>query len=214
MQQIVTSLIPFPNIRWWSVVADHTHVIFDHAEHFAKMTYRNRYYITGANGLIQLTVPLAHGRNQRTAMQDVLIDNKERWQVQHWRTLFSVYGRTPYFEHYAPSLEQLFLQKFDKLVAFNEASVHWLKKELRIGFDEESAPAYKKYELPVHDMRNACKPGMEKKAMPESEGLYYQVFSERNGFYPNLSMLDLLFAEGPAAMSIINRNKEIINRWV
>lgn len=214
MQQIVSPLIPFPNISWWSFVAGRDKVVFDHAEHFVKMTYRNRYYITGANGLIQLTVPLAHGRNQRTAMQDVQIDNKERWQVQHWRTLFSVYGRAPYFEHFAPSLEPLFRQKFDKLVSFNEATIQWLKRESGINFNEEAVTTYKTYEPDVSDLRSILKPGNEKTAWREDEALYYQLFSERNGFYPNLSMLDMLFSEGPAVKTILNQHKADIAKWI
>lgn len=214
MQQIVSPLMPFPNISWWSLVSGSEKVVFDHAEHFIKMTYRNRYYITGANGLIQLTVPLAHGRNQRTAMQDVLIDNKERWQVQHWRTLFSVYGRAPYFEHFASSLEPLFRQKFDKLVAFNQATIQWLKQESGINFNEEVARTYKTYESDVSDLRSVLKPGNEKTAWREDEAMYYQLFSERNGFYPNLSMLDMLFSEGPAVKTILNQHKADIAKWI
>lgn len=213
MQQIVSPLMPFPNILWWSLAADSDKVIFDQAEHFVKMTYRNRYYITGANGLIQLTVPLAHGRNQRTAMQDVMIDNKERWQVQHWRTLFSVYGRAPYFEHFAPSLEVLFLQKFDKLVAFNEATIHWLKQETGIILNEETATTYKASAPDVTDLRTTLKPGKEKIPLAENDALYYQLFSERNGFYPNLCLLDMLFSEGPAVRTTLTQNKAVIQEW-
>jgi len=213
MRQIVSPLIPFPNIAWWQLVNGCDEVIFDHAEHFAKMTYRNRYYITGANGLIQLTVPLAHGRNQRTAMQDVRIDNKERWQVQHWRTIFSVYGRAPYFEHYAPVLEKLFNQKFDDLVTFNHATIQWLKKETGINFNETAASTFKQYESPVVDLRANFRPGTEKKSLPAEEAIYYQLFSERNGFYPNLSLLDMLFSEGPAVKTILAQHGNTIQQW-
>ncbi len=214
MQQIVSPLVPFPNVSWWLLVSGGKEVVFDQAEHFVKMTYRNRYYITGANGLIQLTVPLAHGRNQRTAMQNVQIDNKERWQVQHWRTLFSVYGRAPYFEHFAPSLEKLFNQKFDNLIAFNHASVHWLKKEAGISFEETIATEFKQYESPAIDIRNSFKPGVEKNPLAEEAGIYYQLFSERNGFYPNLSLLDILFSEGPAVKPILAQHQAAIQQWL
>lgn len=213
MQHIVSPLVPFPNIWWWSRVMNAAEVTFDHAEHFAKMTYRNRYYITGANGRIQLTVPLTHGRNQRTPMQDVLIDNNERWQVQHWRTLVSVYARAPYFEHYAPALEPLFLLKFDKLVAFSEATIQLLKKETGISFNENKATEYKEYDTTVTDLRKTFKPHAEKTEAGDTQALYYQLFSERNGFYPNLSILDLLFSEGPAVKQVLEQHKTIIETW-
>lgn len=213
MQQIVTPFVPFPNIYWWFVIAGSNSALFDAKEHFVKMSYRNRYYITGANGLIQLSVPLARGRDQRTAMENVLIDNTERWQVNHWRTIVSVYGRAPYFEHYSPLLEQLFHTRYDKLVAFNRASIEWLQKHTGILFEIESATEYKKYDEDVTDLRTNFKPDVEKTALPESGAWYYQLFSERNGFYPNLSLLDLLFSEGPAVKQVLKQHKTTIESY-
>ena len=213
MQQIVTPFVPFPNIYWWFVMAGSYSALFDAKEHFVKMSYRNRYYITGANGLIQLSVPLARGRDQRTAMENVLIDNNERWQVNHWRTIVSVYGRAPYFEHYGPLLEQLFFTRYDKLVAFNRASIEWLQKQTGILFEIESATEYQKYDEDVTDLRANFKPNMEKTALPENDAWYYQLFSERNGFYPNLSLLDLLFSEGPAVKQVLKQHKAVIEAY-
>lgn len=212
MQQVVTPFVPFPNIYWWSVISGYSDVLFDAKEHFVKMSYRNRYYITGANGLIQLSVPLARGRDQRTAMENVRIDNTERWQVNHWRTIISVYGRAPYFEHYAPMLERLYTEKYDMLVAFNRASIEWLKQQSGISFNATEAESYKKYDDHHKDLR-IVKPGIEKVALPENAAWYYQIFSERNGFYPNLSLLDLLFSEGPAIKQVLKQHKAIIETW-
>lgn len=213
MQQVVSPLAPFPNMYWWVKVAGYEHIIFDEAEHFAKMSYRNKYFITGANGQVQLSVPLAGGRNQRKAMRDVLIDNKEEWQVQHWRTIYSVYGRAPYFEHYAPVLKQLYKKKYDTLVAFNRATIDFLNKELKMLPQVTTADEYKLYSEDVTDLRRDFKPGTERTAIPESEGLYYQLFSERNGFYPNLSLLDVLLCEGPATKLLLQQNREKILQW-
>jgi len=210
---IVSAVIPFPNIYWWLQVAEADKVAFDLAEHFEKMTYRNKYFITGANGGIQLSIPLKKGRGQRTPMGDVAIDNSQRWQVQHWRTLVSVYKRSAYFEHYEPLLLPLFEQEYGELSDFNLASVQWLKKQLGLKFEEEMVTVYKhSYEEGDTDMRNALKPGMEHTAIEGIEP-YYQLFSDRNGFLPNLSMLDLLFAEGPHAMQWAKNNRTLIKGW-
>jgi hypothetical protein len=214
MKQLVSPLMPFPNIYWWLQAVEAESVLFDVAEHFVKMSYRNRYYITGANGLIQLSVPLLQGRNQRTAMQYVQIDNKERWQVQHWRTIFSVYGRAPYYEYYAPSLEQIFHKNFDKLVAFNQATIDWAKEHTGIRFPGAATDVYRdEYETGYKDLRKSLRPGIEKTALPDGDGLYYQLFAERNGFYPNLSILDILFSEGPAAKTLIKERAATIRAW-
>jgi len=212
MQAVVGSLIPFPNISWWYQIKNANSVTWDLAEHFQKMTYRNRYYISGSNGLIQLSIPLVKGRDQRTAMKDVFICNKDRWQVQHWRTITSVYKRSPYFDHYEPSLSQLFEDRFEKLSDFNLASVHWLKRQLKIPFEETITDVFNKtYLEDVLDIRNSLKPGIERK--PTSGNAYYQVFAERTGFLPNLSMLDLLFSEGPHSMQWVKNNGNIIDNW-
>ncbi len=211
---IVSAVIPFPNIYWWLQVAEADKVAFDLAEHFEKMTYRNKYFITGANGGIQLSIPLKKGRGQRTPMGDVEIDNSQRWQVQHWRTLVSVYKRSAYFEHYEALLQPLFEQEYGKLSDFNLASIQWLKKQLGLKFEEKMVNIYKhSYEEGDTDLRNALKPGMEHTAIEGVEP-YYQLFSDRNGFLPNLSMLDLLFAEGPHAMQWVKNNRTLIKGWV
>lgn len=212
MKQLVTPLLPFPNITWWLLAMQSAEVIYDIAEHFEKRSYRNRYYITGANGLIQLTIPLQHGRNQRTAMQHVKIDNKDNWQVQHWRTLTSVYGRAPYFEHYAVTLEPLFTKQYDNLVDFNQQSILWLKEQCGIAFDGAMIDRYLQYGNEVIDVRTGFKPGIEQK--PVKRSLYYQLFSERNGFYPNLSMLDMLFSEGPGVKKILELRGSVIEHWL
>lgn len=210
---IVSSYIPFPNIGWWSLVQGAATLLLDGCEHFEKMTYRNKYFITGSNGGIQLSIPLQQGRDQRTPMQQVQIDNKQRWQVQHWRTLVSVYKRTPYFEHYEPSLEKLYTQSFDLLIDFNLASVKWLQKELHTGFTIAATDLFQKEYADATDLRRIMKPGSEKKTIEGTEP-YYQVFADRVGFLPNLSMLDLLFAEGPHALQWVKQHNALIKDWI
>src|SRR5580704_1002841 len=101
--KIISPFFIFPNIGWWVKILNADIVALDGYEHFEKMTYRNRYRISGANNNILLSVPLVKGRNQHVQMKDVLIHNEEAWQIRHWRTLVSVYHRTPYFDHYENS---------------------------------------------------------------------------------------------------------------
>src|ERR1700744_1936394 len=115
MSIIISSFLPFPSIGWWALAAGCEVVCLDGKEHFEKMTDRNRYYIAGANGMIQLSIPLMKGRNQRTVMEDVQVSNQEHWQVQHWRTLVSVYKRSPYFDYYEPALQPLFEKVYTSL---------------------------------------------------------------------------------------------------
>lgn len=209
MTEIITSFIPFPNIYWWALAAQADVVCFDKAEHFQKMTYRNRYYISGSGGLIQLSVPLAGGRNQHVSMDMAEISARDNWQLQHWRTIVSVYRRAAYFEFYEMELQHLFETTFLHLADFNMATIHWLKKQLKLQFEETFVTQYtKEYAAEKKDLR-VMLPGLEK-STNFNFPLYYQLFQERTGFLPNLSMLDLLFSEGPYALQWINANREQI----
>jgi len=190
---IISPLYTFPNISWWMQILAADTVIFDSHESFQKMSYRNRYRISGSNNPVLLSVPLAHGRDQHTPMKEVAIFNQQRWQVQHWRTLESVYRRTPYFEHYQHSLKPLFDTHFDRLIDLNKASIRWVKQQLKWKFEEQETEAYvKDYPADVTDLR-------KQQAIP-APPKYYQVFEDRIGFQPDLSILDLLFSEGSRAM--------------
>lgn len=199
MSVIVSSFMPFPAITWWMAAAKSEILILDRAEHFEKMSYRNKYYITGANGPITLSIPLMDGREQRKPMKDVQICNRDRWQIQHWRTLVSVYKRSPYFDYYEPSLERLFHMPYELLTDFNLASIEWLKKQLRLKFDIGFADTYVKVYDGAVEMRNMKRSKEDVGDAPK----YYQLFEERNEFIPNLSMLDILFSEGPEVMEIL-----------
>ena len=194
---VVSAYFTFPRISWWSEVMNTDMVVFDTGEHFQKMSDRNRYHISGANNSIKLTVPLVNGRNQRVPMKDVLIFNEERWQVQHWRTLVSVYKRTPFFDHYEDSLRLLFETPFSYLVDYNKATMQWVKQQLKIQFEEKETDVFiKDHPESELDLR---------KHMPAALNLpkYYQVFEDRLGFIPDLSILDLLFSEGPGTMAFL-----------
>lgn len=207
MQTAVCPIITFPDIAWWAATLGCDVLQFDKAEHFRKMTGRNRYCIAGANGLIKLSVSLLHGRNQRAAMKDIQISNDSNWQVQHWRTLTSVYKRSPYFDFYEGGLNNLFETPFTYLIDFNLASIHWLKGQLNTSFEEVYIEEYRKdYGSGVTDIREIRASKTNKTDFP----LYYQLFKERTGFLPNMSMLDLLFAEGPYAMRWVIDNKDKI----
>ena len=190
---VVSPFLTFPNISWWMQVAGAGLVILDKGEHFQKMTYRNRYRISGANNAILLTVPLVKGRNQRESMAHVQLFNEERWQVQHWRTLVSVYKRSPFFDHYHDSLSPLFERQFTHLTDFNVAALEWVKKQLKLPFRIGITETYQKeYPPEIKDLRSP-------ESAPAAFPRYYQVFEDRIGFQPDLSILDLLFSEGPGA---------------
>src|SRR5690606_2966239 len=186
-------------LLWWKQAMNASVLLWDLAEHYEKMSFRNRYSIATAHGKHSLSIPLHKGREQRAAMKDIKLSYNENWQKQHWRTLFSAYNRSPYFEYYSPELETIFLKKQERLVDFNMATVHWVKRQLRLNTEEKFITEYRKNHEVVTDLRN-LKPQDESAHSPIT---YHQVFEDRNGFIPHLSILDLLFNEGKYAIQYL-----------
>jgi hypothetical protein len=186
---LVSPLYCFPAVGWWQHAIAADSLLLDVHGHFEKMTDRNRYRIAGSGGAVLLTVPLEKGRNQRVAMKDVRIANNYQWQIQHWRTLVSVYGRSPYFEHYEPEIRRLFEDEFELLSDFSRSGIQWVAKQLGIELKMEESRTYVSKYADALDIRR------QEIAAPGKE--YYQVFADRTGFLPGMSILDLLFNEGP-----------------
>jgi hypothetical protein len=203
MSFVVSAFQPFPSIHWWAAIADAGTILFDRAEHFQKMSTRNRYYVAGANGRLTLSIPLEDGRDQRKAMSRIRICNNTNWQIQHWRTITSAYRRSPFFDFYEPGLAPLFETKYELLADYNLAGIHWLKKQLKKDFTETFADTYHKtYPDARYDLR-----GKSKLSVTNNTPQYYQLFADRNGFITGLSILDLLFSEGPHAMQWVMQHK-------
>jgi hypothetical protein len=165
---------------------------------YRKMSFRNRCLIAGANGIISLSVPLQHGRDQRTLMKEVRIDQSEDWQGRHWKSIQSAYNRSPFFDYYREDLGKLFRLKTGLLLDWNLECLKWVKEklgwpaEIRLTENPVTGPGKEKWQ----DLRNQVLP---KNFMDFSPVKYRQVFEEKTGFFPNLSILDLLFNTGNQA---------------
>ena len=195
---ILCSLGPFPPISWWAGVVASNEICFNDLEDFRKMTFRNRYSISGSNNPITLTIPIEQGRNHKAPMNEVKIFNSDNWQKRQWRTLVSVYKRTPYFEYYEPSLAQLFSNNYTQLIDFNLVSINWVKQQLKLGFSQILLSVLST-ESQIQLNSNGNKPtnSVEKNSLDFPR--YYQIFEDKIGYQPDLCILDLLFSEGPRA---------------
>ncbi len=192
--QYLSSVILFKNSFYFS------HIIFEQYEFYQKMSFRNRCVIAGANGVITLSIPLADGRDQKKISKDVRIANAHHWQDQHWKTIVSCYNKSPWFEFYKEELHELYLRKFSFLVDWNLACFEWIVKKLELPISYSVSSYFAKQYDATDDWRNKILPRnyTDFKAVK-----YRQVFEERIGFLPNLSILDLLFCEGKGARSLL-----------
>ena len=205
---IVSELQYFPPLSFFSTLYKETYVDLDIYEIYRKMSFRNRCLIAGAQGIIHLSVPLLDGRNQQLPMNEVLISDTEKWQSRHFKSIRSAYNRSPFFEYYVDDLYEIYKTPYRRLVEWNLLCLNWVKEKLEwpteFRFTEE-AVSYGA--VGVDDRRNNVRPKNYSHWNPVK---YRQVFEERTGFFPNLSILDLLFNTGKRAGELLyNSNLEI-----
>lgn len=164
-------------------------------DNYQKQTYRNRTYIYGANGKQLLTIPILHIGNEhgRQLYKDVRIDNNVQWQKIHWKTLETAYRTTPYFEFYEDELRPLFQKKVPFLLDFNLNAIECLCHCILCDVSFEKTLHYKETYPECDDFRFLTS---AKKPFSFEQQEYYQIFANKHGFLPNLSILDILFHEG------------------
>jgi len=110
----------FGCVNYYSLLIKSINNRIEQFENWEKRSFRNRCIVSGSNGLIHLSVPVSQGRNQKCLYKDVRVNNMDNWQKQHWRTLFSCYGKAPFFEYYRFWLEDFFMKrKFEFLFDMN-----------------------------------------------------------------------------------------------
>jgi len=196
----------FPNIDYIKILFKNTYIIFSAFEAYQKMSFRNRCVVAGSNGLINLSVPVENGRNQKAPFKDVRISYRDGWQKQQWVTLLSCYNKSAFFEFYRDGLEKFFTDRVDFLFDLDLSILLWLKKILQFKAEivvQEGPDA----PLPtgdITDYRNRWMPKNYTQAgLNTFTHNYYQVFEERIGFKQNLSILDILFNEGPNARNLL-----------
>ena len=176
---------------------------------FVKQTFRNRAIIAAENGTQTLTIPVVH--QGRQAMRDVRISEHGNWRHLHWNALVSAYRKSPFFEYYADDFERFYRQKDGFLLDFN-LQLHALVSEL-LGLEhtvhiiENSAVETEKNQ--IVDIRAMAEPGNLASFSCDPAMPYYQVFASRNGFIPNLSVVDLLFNMGPEGLIVLRDAKRL-----
>lgn len=190
-----------PPVEFFSVWKSSGKMVIEQFEHYSKRSYRNRTHIAGANGIAHLSIPLKKGKNEQQPIRETKIAWFESWARKHWQTIRSAYGNAPYFDYYSDELQPFFEKKYEFLFDWNYQLLLTLQRLLQIEQPLELSQAYLK-EIPaeVLDMRNKISPKSKNISTPFVPKTYPQVFMEKNGFLPNLSILDLLFCTGPEAV--------------
>ena len=186
----------FPSIRYMARFLKEDAPVVEIWETYHKQTYRNRCRVMTANGVESMSVPVVKVNGNHTMTKDVAISPIEPWQHIHSRCLESAYKAAPYFDHYYDYLRPVFESHFERLIDLNDATLRAVLKILKVQKEIVHTTDYVREA--ENDLREAFSP--KKQVDTQLFPTYYQVFSEKYSFAPDLSVLDLIFNEGPEAM--------------
>ena len=199
--KLIIELQYFPPVILYRNLYKFSHIEFEQYEFYNKMSFRNRCIIAGANGKISLSIPLENGREQKRLAKDVRISNIHSWQKNHWKTIESCYNKSPWFEYYKYDLHALYIKPFSYLLDWNLACFNWSIDKLKIPVHHSLSSGFMKQPVEgLADWRNKILPRNYEGFKPLK---YSQVFEEKTGFLPNISILDLLFCEGKNAKNLL-----------
>ena len=198
---IILSSFYLPPIEYFARILNTDSFKVELHENYVKQTYRNRCHIFTANGLLALSIPVHKTTGNHTLISDIEISYMDNWQAKHWRAIESAYNKSPFFLYYQDDLKNFYTKTWKYLWEFNTALTQYLLKKLKlnstVNFTEDFVPI-----IDIEkDLRYSIHPKEESKHVLFPN--YYQVFETKYNFIPNLSIIDLLFNEGPESLQYL-----------
>lgn len=188
----------FSPISQYAAISKADNVVFEMHDNYQKQSYRNRCYIYNGNGKQLLSVPVKHlKKDGRKKTKDTLIENDFPWQDQHFKSIQTAYRVSPYFEFFEDDIAPIFEKKYKFLHDLNIDTFLFIADALQLN---TAFTATEKFDIETtqQDFRHLA----ERKKQPEKvTEVYVQMFDDKHGFISNLSILDLLFMEGPNSIS-------------
>ena len=182
-------------------------VYIEACENFQKQSYRNRCRFYGADGVQTLSFPIKHeGGTHKIPISEIRIDYKKPWVLQHERAIISAYGTSAYFEYYQDELFAILESCPDRLFDLNMALLKFFIEKTGIAVDVRLTEDYL-VSPDMEDFRDVIHPKHPNSILRdlELEKPYFQVFSQKHGFQSDLSIMDLLFNEGPDSIMYLKR---------
>ncbi|MBQ2434853.1 MAG: WbqC family protein [Bacteroidaceae bacterium] len=175
-------------------------------DNYVKQTYRNRCVIVDANGPLALTIPTEKTTEEKCLMRDIRISDHGNWRHRHWNALEAAYRHTPFFLYYEDDFRPFYEKKHEYLYDFNMELTQLVCDLIGIDIHMEPTAVYGG-EQPLTDLRECIHPKQSWHTDTEfSPTEYYQVFKEKHGFIPNMSIVDLLFNMGPESILILHES--------
>lgn len=199
--QILLPAFYLPPISYFHTIQQGMEIQIEKYEHFPKQTYRTRAKIATANGVLDLIVPILHGRKEHVPVKDIRINYDHNWQRLHWLSLQTAYRSSAYFEYYEDDFARFYEKKAGFLLDYNIEQLELLLKLLKIQREISFTDSYTADIASEVDYRKIIHP--KASSILSNQKKYYQVFEDKNGFLEDLSIVDLLFNQGPQAKSFL-----------
>ena len=210
-----TAYLPPVEYMAWLTLAERAEIEIH--ETYAKQTWRNRCSIFTANGPLALSIPVEKPLGNHTPTGLVKISKHQPWQKQHWRSIASAYSKSAFFLYYRDFLEPLYHNEPpENLVDWNRLVMETLLDAIGFSIPINFTAGFEKEVKGKNDLRQIISPKVGNKGLidPKSFPKYFQPFSDRHGFIPNQSIIDLLFNLGPDSLDYLQQcAKEQIDQF-
>jgi len=195
---VLLSTAYFPPISWFAALLNSDIVILEVWETYSRQTYRNRCQILGPNGLQALSVPISKPYGNSTKTTEVQIVTPSGWNRLHWRAIVTAYNASPFFLYYRDRIESVLFEPHESLFSLNLSLIELLFELMKIQKSINLSINFQKDPKELTDLRNSIHPKKTFRS-PDTFEPYTQVFNSKYPFVPDLSIIDLLFNEGPAS---------------
>lgn len=207
--RLLLSSAYFPPVEYFAAIAKYGGALVEACENYQKQSWRNRCTILTASGKMNLNIPVLRGGDDCThslPITSIEIDYQENWPIRHIRAMEAAYRNSPFFEYYIDDISAILLKKEKSLFQLNLSLTKLLLKfcgiKAELGLTEDFVADYKDTAV---DLRNRIHPKSKLPSLMKEWGIekpWWQVFAPQ-GFVSGLSVVDLLFNEGPNAISFL-----------
>ncbi len=200
------SISYFGSVSYWSFLLAADNILLEQHCRFERQSYRNRCNILGANGVLPLSVPVLKPVGGYPSTREAEISYDVDWRQSHWRSIVSAYNNSPFFEFYADEYEAIFQKKYKFLWDLNMAVFDVVENQLDVNIAYSLTSKYHQPAIDDADYREIIHP---KRIMGINDGFnpvpYRQIFGEKYGFVPDLSIIDLIFNKGPESVILLRQ---------